>query len=87
MEAADDEPEELVSSAQARTALGAEGDLELLAEEQVLDEQRRWPATESASEGGQEKAPELDHPQQDRRSSPAPPRPQDFLPSYNPTVL
>jgi hypothetical protein len=38
VEAADQEAEELVPSAEARPALGAEGDLKLLAEEQVLEQ-------------------------------------------------
>ncbi len=37
VEAADHEPEEPVPSAEARPASGAEGDLEVLAEEQILD--------------------------------------------------
>jgi hypothetical protein len=74
VEAADQEPEEPVPSTEARPALGAEGDLELLAEEQVLKEQA-LAAAESASKGGQEEAEEFDHPRQDRRSSPPPPGP------------
>jgi hypothetical protein len=81
VEAADDEPEELVASLEARPALGAESDLELLAEEQVLDEEA-LAAAESASEGGQEEAEEFDHPRQDRRSSPPPPGPARLLPPY-----
>jgi hypothetical protein len=38
-ESADEEPEELVASSEAWTTPGAEGDLELLAEEQVLDDE------------------------------------------------
>jgi len=71
VEATDDEPEEPVPSAEARPAPGAEGDLELLAEEQVLD-QEALAAVESANKGGQEQAKEFDHPRQDRRSSPPP---------------
>ncbi len=81
VEAPDDEPEELVASAEARPALGAEGDLELLAEEQVLEEEA-LAAAERASEGGQEEAEEFDHPRQDRRSSPTPPGPARLLPPY-----
>jgi hypothetical protein len=61
VEAADDEPEEPVPSPEGRPALGAECDLELLAEEQVLDEEA-LAAAESASKGGQEEAEEFDHP-------------------------
>ena len=66
VEAADHQLEELVPSLEARPALGAEGHLELLAEEHVLEEEAL--AAESASEGGQQEAEELDHPRQDRRS-------------------
>jgi hypothetical protein len=39
VEAADEELEELVTSAEAGPAVGPEGDRELLAQEQVLDEE------------------------------------------------
>jgi hypothetical protein len=39
LEAVDEKPEELVWGSEARTALVTEGDLELLAEEQVLEEE------------------------------------------------
>jgi hypothetical protein len=53
VEAADDDPEELVASLEAGPVLGAECHLELLAEEQVLEEET-LAAAESASKGGQE---------------------------------
>ena len=52
---------------EAGLALGAEGNLELLAEEQVLEEEALT-AAEGVSNGGQEKADEFDHRRQDRRS-------------------
>jgi hypothetical protein len=82
VDAAGDEPEELVANAEAGPALGAECDLELLAEEQVLEEEA-LAAPERASEGGQEEAEEFDHPRQDRRSSPPPPGPARLLPPYS----
>ena len=53
MEGADDEPEELVTGAEAGPTLATEGDLELLAQEQVLDEETLV-AAEGAGEGGEE---------------------------------
>ena len=59
--------EELVPGAEVRPTLATEGDLELLAEEQVLKEET-LAAAESVCEGGQEEREEFDHPAQDRRS-------------------
>jgi hypothetical protein len=73
VEAVDHEPEELVANVEARPALGAEGDLELLAEEQVLEEES-LAAAEGANEGGPEEADEFDHPRQDRRATGTPPQ-------------
>ncbi len=67
MEAADKEPEELVTCAEAGPGLATEGDLKLLAEEQVLEEQAPA-AAEDAGEGSEEEPEEFDHPGQDRRS-------------------
>jgi hypothetical protein len=47
VEAADEEPEELVPSPKAWTMPGAEGDLELRTEEQVLDEEALAPAEDA----------------------------------------
>ena len=64
VEAADHEPEELVASVEAGPALGAERDLELLAEQQVLEDEALT-AAEGTSKRGQEEADEFDHPRQD----------------------
>jgi|SRR5215472_8310696 len=61
VEAADAEPEELVPGAEAGTVLTTEGDLELLAEEKVLEEEALV-APEGADERGEEKTEEFDHP-------------------------
>ncbi len=82
VEAAEREPEELVANAQAGPVLGAECDLEQLAEEQVLEEET-LAAAESVSKGSQEESEEFDHPRQDRRSSPPPPGPARLLPPYS----
>jgi hypothetical protein len=68
LEAVDEKPEELVSGAEARPALVTEGDLELLAEEQVLEEEALATA-QGVDESGQEE-PEEDHRGRDRRSTP-----------------
>jgi len=47
VQALDEEPEQLVPSSEAWPTLGAKGDLKLLAEEQVLDDE-----APTASEGG-----------------------------------
>jgi hypothetical protein len=64
VEAADHEPEELVASVEAGPALGAERDLELLAKQQVLEDEALT-AAEGTSKRGQEEADEFDHPRQD----------------------
>ncbi len=79
VDAPDHEPEELVASVEAGPALGTERDLELLAEQQVLEDEALT-AAEGASKGGREEADEFDHPRQDRRSSPPPPEPASFCP-------
>jgi hypothetical protein len=66
VETADEEPEELVMGAEAGPGLATEGDLKLLAEEQVLEEESPA-AAEDAGEGGEEPK-EFDYPRQDRRS-------------------
>ena len=68
VETANEEPEELVTGAEAGPGLATEGDLKLLAEEQVLEEEATA-AAEDAGEGSEEEAEEFDHPRQDRRSS------------------
>jgi hypothetical protein len=55
-----------VPSAEATLALGAERDLELLAEEQVLGEEA-LAAAEGANKDRQEEPEDFDHPGQDRR--------------------
>ena len=60
LEAVDEKPEELVSGAEARQALVTEGDLELLAEEQVLEEEA-LAAAQGFDERGQEEPEEFDH--------------------------
>ncbi len=60
VEAADEEPEELVSGAEAGPVLATEGDQKLLAEEQVLEEEA-LAAAESAGERGEEEPEEFDH--------------------------
>jgi hypothetical protein len=67
VETPDEEPEELLTGAEAGPALATECDLELLAEEQVLEEEA-LAAAEDAGEGGEEEPEEFDHPRQDRRS-------------------
>jgi hypothetical protein len=61
VETAGEEQEELVTGAEAGPASGAEGDLELLAQEQVL-EKEALAAAEEAGQGGQEEPEEFDHP-------------------------
>ncbi len=56
----EEKPEELVSGAEAPTALVTEGDLELLAEEQVLEEEALATA-QGVDESGQEEPEEFDH--------------------------
>ena len=60
VEAADDEPEKLVTGAEAGTALATESDLELLAEEQVLEEET-LAAAQGADERHEEEPEEFDH--------------------------
>jgi hypothetical protein len=60
VQAVEENPEELVSGAEARTALVTEGDLELLAEEQVLEEEALATA-QGVDESGQEEPEEFDH--------------------------
>ena len=60
VEAVDEKPEELVSGSEARTALVMEGDLELLAEEQVLEEDA-LAAAQGIDERGQEEPEQFDH--------------------------
>ena len=67
VEVAEDEPEELITGAEAGPTLATEGDLELLAQEQILDEETLV-AAEGAGEGGEEELEEFDHPGQDRVS-------------------
>ena len=67
VETADDEPEELVTGAEAGPGLATGGDLKLLAKEQVLEEQAPA-AKEDAGEGSEEEPEEFDHPRQDRPS-------------------
>ena len=82
VEATDEEPEELVPSPEAWTMPGAEGDLELLAEEQVLDDQT-LKAADGGDEGGQDGPDEFEHrvriadhdSRQDRRTDFCPPTP------------
>jgi hypothetical protein len=57
----------VVAGAEAGPGLATEGDLKLLAEEQVLEEEAPA-AAEGAGEGGEEEPEEFDHPRQDRRS-------------------
>jgi len=60
VEAVEENLEELVSGAEARTALVTGGDLELLAEEQVLEEEALATA-QGVDERGQEEPEEFDH--------------------------
>jgi hypothetical protein len=60
VKAAGEEPKELVPGAEAGPTLGAEGDLELLAEEQVLEEEPLV-AAEKAGESGNEEPEKFDH--------------------------
>ena len=60
VEAADDEPEELVPGAEAGPVLATEGDLKLLAQEQVLEEEA-LAAAEGGDEGGQDEPDEFEH--------------------------
>jgi len=60
VEAVDEKPEELVSGSEARPALVTEGDLELLAEEPVLEEET-LAAAQGVDERGQEEPEEFDH--------------------------
>ncbi len=60
MEAVDDEPEQLVPGAEARPTLATECDLELLAQEQVLEEEA-LAAAQGVDERGQEEPEEFDH--------------------------
>jgi len=55
-----EKPEELVSSSEAWTALGTEGNLELLAEKQVLHDEALTVA-DGGDEGGQEEPDEFEH--------------------------
>ncbi len=60
MEAVDEKPEELVPGSDARTALVTKGDLKLLAEEQVLEEEA-LAAAQGIDERGQEEPEQFDH--------------------------
>jgi hypothetical protein len=60
VEAADEEPEELVTSPDAWAAPGAERNLELLAEEQVLDH-KTLTAADGGDEGGQDEPDKFEH--------------------------
>jgi hypothetical protein len=60
VEAADETPEELVSGAEARTTSVTGSDLELLAEEQVLEEEA-LAAAQGVDERSQEEPEEFDH--------------------------
>jgi hypothetical protein len=60
VQAPDEEPEELVPSPEAWPPPGTEGDLELLAEEQVLDDDALT-AADGCDEGGEDEADELEH--------------------------
>ncbi len=82
VEAADHEPEELVASVEAGPTLRAEHDLELLAEEQVLEEEALT-AAGSMSEGGQEEADEFDHRDRIANSHHARQGRRRLLPPYN----
>ncbi len=54
MESADDQPEQLVPGAQAWAALGSESDLELLAQEEILEKEVVAAAEDSRKRGEQE---------------------------------
>ncbi len=58
--APDEEPEELVASSEAWPPLGTDGNLELLAEEQVLHDEAPT-AANGGDEGGQHKPDEFKH--------------------------
>ena len=60
VQAPDEEPEEFIPSSEAWTTLRAKGDLELLAEEQVLDDEALM-AADSSDEGGQKEPEEFEH--------------------------
>jgi len=60
LDAVEEKPEELVSGAEARPELVTEGDLELLAEDQVLEEEA-LAAAQGVDERGQEEPEEFDH--------------------------
>jgi len=54
MESADHQPEELVPGAQAWAARGSEDDLELLAQEEILEKELMATAKDSGKRGDQE---------------------------------
>ena len=84
VQAPDEEPEELVPSSEAWPTLGTEGNLELLAEKQVLHDEAPT-AAGSGDEGGQDEPHEFKH--RGRIADPMSPRsPYDLLPSYNPFI-
>ena len=68
VDAVDEKPEELVSGSEARTALATEGDLELLAEEQVLELEALAAAQGIGQSGYEQRRSSIIG--QDRRSSP-----------------
>jgi hypothetical protein len=61
MEAADDEPEELVPALEAGPALRTKSDLELLAEQKILEEEMTA-AAKSPRESGEQELAEFEHP-------------------------
>jgi hypothetical protein len=60
IEVVDEKPEELLLGSEARTVAVTESDLELLAEEQVLEEEP-LAAAQGVDERGQEEPDEFDH--------------------------
>jgi hypothetical protein len=83
LEAADEEPKELVPSPKAWTMPGAEGDLELRTKEQVLDEEALAPAEDAGGVARTSSRSSIIG-GQDRRSMLARGEERRLLPSYNP---
>ncbi len=60
IEAGDDQPEEPVPGAQARAAVGSEGDLELLAQQEILEKEVVM-AAEGSKKGAEQEPEEGEH--------------------------
>jgi len=84
VQAPNQEPKELVPSSKAWTTLGTEGNLELPAEKQVLDDEAL--TADGGDEGGQEEPDDFEH--RGRIADPRSRRDRGtvFLPSYRPSL-